>query len=164
MKNSIFFFSFSLIVVFLDANAVQAQSTPATAMVSNSQYATLTSFASVADTKDTPSTESTKKPQTVNIAAGQHAPRFADLTTYLNTHINYPELARENGIEGTVKVLARVSDNGTVEDVSIVQPLGFGCDEEAMRVVRNMPTWTPAMNYGVPVKGKVVLEINFALQ
>ncbi len=55
--------------------------------------------------------------------------------------MRYPTAARENGIEGTVIVQFFVEKNGRVADCQIVQGPGYGCDEEAVRLIQTGPKW-----------------------
>lgn len=96
-------------------------------------------------------------------SAGQQTARFDNLEAYVAAYLNYPAQAEANYIEGTVKVLAVISPEGKVLKADVVESLGYGCDEAALKMVINMPNWTPAMNYGIPVKGKRMLEIDFRL-
>lgn len=75
----------------------------------------------------------------------------------------YPDLARSYTIEGTVKILVVISSQGKVTQAKLVDGLGFGCDEAALKLVSNMPNWKPASNYGVPVQTKKMLEFDFKL-
>jgi len=62
---------------------------------------------------------------------------------YLKDNINYPEEAKQQGIQGTVYVTFIVEPDGKINDVRILQGIGGGCDEEAVRVIENMPNWKP---------------------
>lgn len=62
---------------------------------------------------------------------------------YLSKNLKYPTQARRMGIEGTVYVVFVVNTDGSIQDVGILRGIGGGCDEEAMRVVRNAPKWEP---------------------
>lgn len=99
-----------------------------------------------------------------NFEAGQRLAQFKDFGAFVSNHLVYPELARENGIEGRVEVLLTISDQGKVLSAKIVKSLGLGCDEAALAVVREMPDWTPAMNCGIPVKSKNIVAIDFRLR
>jgi TonB family protein len=100
----------------------------------------------------------------LNLEKGFQQATFNDFTEYVTKHLEYPETARENAIEGTVKVKVTISPAGEVIAAKVLQPLGFGCDEAALKLVHNMPRWKPASNYGVPVTGKGILTFNFSLQ
>lgn len=73
------------------------------------------------------------------------------LIEFLSKNIKYPEEAKKSGIQGKVFVNFIVRSTGEVTDVKIQRGIGGGCDEEALRVVKLMPKWTPGM-----VKGKIV--------
>ena len=66
-----------------------------------------------------------------------------NVNAYLATQIKYPEYAQANNIEGKVLVRFVVTKKGLIDSVSVLQSVGGGCDEEAMRVVRSMPKWKP---------------------
>lgn len=82
---------------------------------------------------------------------------------YLQKNIEYPQMARESGIEGTVFVTFVVETDGTVTQVRILRGIGGGCDEEALRVVRNMPKWKPGKQRGRPVRVQFNMPIRFKL-
>lgn len=83
---------------------------------------------------------------------------------YLSKNIDYPDMARESGIEGKVFVTFVVEKDGSVTGVRILRGIGGGCDEEALKVVRNMPRWEPGKQRGRPVRVQFNLPINFRLQ
>ena len=85
------------------------------------------------------------------------------LTRYLKDNIEYPKVARENNIEGTVDLLFVVNTDGTVSDVQVLKSLGGGCDKEAVRVVSEMRRWKPGMRGGVPVRVYQKLSVTFNL-
>ncbi|HKK09376.1 MAG TPA: energy transducer TonB, partial [Bacteroidales bacterium] len=71
---------------------------------------------------------------------------------YLANNIDYPQLARESGIQGTVYVTFVVEKDGSVTDVRVLRGIGGGCDQEAIEVVKNMPKWKPGKQRGKPVR------------
>ena len=83
---------------------------------------------------------------------------------YLNSNIKYPTIARESGIQGRVFVTFVVETDGRVTDVKILRGIGGGCDEEAVRVIKNMPKWVPGKQRGKSVKVQFTFPINFVLQ
>lgn len=103
------------------------------------------------------------KKQASNFTAVQKVARFEDLEAYVSDHLLYPMEARENGIEGTVKVLVELSPEGNVTNAQIMQSLGYGCDEAALNMTKNMPPWKPSMRNGRPVRTKVVMSVAFQL-
>lgn len=82
---------------------------------------------------------------------------------YLSNNLKYPTQARRMGIEGTVYVVFVVNTDGSIQDVDILRGIGGGCDEEAMRVVKNAPNWEPGKQRGRPVRVKMRLPIRFKL-
>ena len=86
------------------------------------------------------------------------------LTEYLQSNIKYPQMARESGIQGRVFVGFVVEPDGSISNVKVLRSLGGGCDEEAMRVVKNMKKWKPGKQRGKAVRVSYVLPVNFKLQ
>jgi periplasmic protein TonB len=87
-----------------------------------------------------------------------------ELLEYLQKNIKYPAIARENGIQGTVVVQFVVDKDGSITIPEVVRGIGGGCDEEALRVVREMPKWQPGKQQGRPVKVKFTLPVRFRLE
>lgn len=88
----------------------------------------------------------------------------AKLFEYLGKNIKYPQIAKEAGISGVVYVNFVVGSNGNISDVKVLRGIGGGCDEEAVRVVKNMPKWKPGKQRGKPVKVSYNLPIRFSLK
>ena len=86
------------------------------------------------------------------------------LMEYLSRHVNYPQEAREHGVQGKVFVNFTVEADGSITNVKLIRGIGSGCDEEAVRVVENMPKWNPGKQRGKPVKVSYAIPINFILQ
>lgn len=82
---------------------------------------------------------------------------------YLGKEVVYPELARSMGVEGRVFVQFVVNKDGSLDAVHVVKGIGAGCDEEALRVVKNFPRWIPGEQDGKPVYVRMVLPIFFKL-
>lgn len=71
---------------------------------------------------------------------------------YLKRNTRYPEEAMKAGIQGVVVVLFVVERDGSLSNISIERGIGGGCDEEAIRVVKNMARWEPGKRQGKPVR------------
>lgn len=86
-----------------------------------------------------------------------------DLMRYIKEHTVYPQMARETGISGTVFVQFVVGKDGRISDVRILRGIGGGCDEEAVRVVKSMPSWKAGKQNGVtvPVYFKIPIKFSF---
>lgn len=81
----------------------------------------------------------------------------------LQKKVNYPEMARKAGIEGTVNIQFIVNENGEVEDPRVIRGIGGGCDEEALRVIKNAQ-FEPGRQRGKPVRVQYSVPIRFQLQ
>lgn len=97
------------------------------------------------------------------------APAFpggqSSLEDYISTHIQYPDEAINNEIEGTVYVLFTIDENGKVANVKTTgNAIGYGLEEEAIRVVSSMSNWTPGTNKGKNVKAWYTLPITYKLE
>jgi TonB family protein len=87
------------------------------------------------------------------------------LEDYMNNNVEYPQNAIDNNSEGTVKVQFIVDENGNVTNAKVVEKkLGNGLDEEAVKVVSNMPKWTPGKVKGKNVKTRIVLPVTYKLE
>ncbi len=80
---------------------------------------------------------------------------------YLKKTLKYPRQAQRMGIEGRVFVQFVVERDGTLTDIHVVKGIGAGCDEEAVRVLKNSPKWKPGKQRGKPVRQKMIQNILF---
>lgn len=83
------------------------------------------------------------------------------LQAFVKQHLQYPDSARAKGIEGVVVVRFQVSETGQVAALELVRNIGAGCGQEALRVVRSMPNFTPALRNGQPIATTMTLPIRF---
>ena len=83
------------------------------------------------------------------------------LAAYLGNNIHYPEMAREAGVGGRVNLSFVISKSGRVSNIRLHKRIGGGCDEEAIRVIENMPRWIPGRKEGKPVAVEYYLPLNF---
>jgi len=79
-------------------------------------------------------------------------------------NLQYPEIAAENGISGTVYVQFVVEPTGLVNKVTIMRSVDPSLDKEAIRVVKTSPKWTPGKQRGKPVRVAFTFPIKFVLQ
>jgi len=86
------------------------------------------------------------------------------LFRYLGKNIEYPPMAKDAGIKGKVYVTFVVDKDGSITDVKVLRGIGGGCDEEAIRVVKGMPKWSPGKQRGKSVRVQYNLPINFILK
>jgi TonB family protein len=85
------------------------------------------------------------------------------LINYLAKNIKYPDKAKKDKVQGRVFVSFVVEKDGSIGDVKVLRGIGGGCDEESIRVVQNMPNWTPGMQRGKAVRVAYNLPIKFSL-
>lgn len=83
---------------------------------------------------------------------------------YLSKTIKYPTLAADNDIQGNVFLSFVVEKDGVLSDIKIDKKLGFGTDEEALRVLKLSKRWNPGMQNGKPVRVRYNIPIRFSLE
>ena len=88
---------------------------------------------------------------------------ISGLRTYLNQNIRYPAEAQENCVQGRVVVSFVVGKDGHISDVTVLRSVDPSLDKEAIRVVRNMPRWTPGKQGGEPVRVRYNVPVSFRL-
>jgi protein TonB len=98
----------------------------------------------------------------------EHMPEFpgseSGLYEYLGNNTKYPTFALDNGLEAKLYVQFIVNKDGSVSDVEVLNPQGYGFDKEAKRVISEMPAWKPGRQGGKKVRVYYVIPINFALK
>ena len=103
----------------------------------------------------------------LGFVAGEETPDFpggiARLGSFIKENLQYPQEAIDAGIEGRVFLSFMVEEDGSITEVKVMKGLGYGCDEEAVRVVSNMPKWKPGKQGGEPAKFTYNLPIKFSL-
>lgn len=85
------------------------------------------------------------------------------LHKFLKENLIYPASARESAIQGTVYLSFVVGNDGIINDIKVLRGIGGGCDEEAIRVVKQMPRWIPGRQRGKPVRVQYNLPVKFTL-
>jgi TonB family protein len=85
-------------------------------------------------------------------------------TQHLKENLVYPDKARKKKIKGAVLLEFIVTAEGKIEDIKVLKGLGYGCDEEAIRLVKTGPVWRPrktGIDSDTPVDSKVRVRIRF---
>ncbi len=82
---------------------------------------------------------------------------------YLEKSLRYPQVALENNIEGKVTIQFTVETTGTLTDFKVLRGLGYGCDEEVIRLIKQGPAWSPTKRGEELKLGKVKVRMRFAL-
>ena len=88
----------------------------------------------------------------------------AELMKWLSSHVQYPAIAIESCIQGTVIVAFIVEPDGSVSNAKLVRSVDPCIDQEALRVVRQMPKWKPGKQNGAAVRVKYNVPVIFKLQ
>ncbi len=82
---------------------------------------------------------------------------------FMMDNLEYPQAARQAGIQGTVFVSFVIEQDGSVSNVEVLRGVGSGLDEEAVRVVKAMPRWIPGRQRGEDVRVQFNMPIRFRL-
>jgi len=80
---------------------------------------------------------------------------------FINEKLKYPEEAKKNNISGSVIVSFTVLVSGELVDIKVQQGIGYGCDEEAVRIIKLMPKWKPGEKYNTPSDMFYSIAIDF---
>ncbi|HOK38652.1 MAG TPA: energy transducer TonB [Bacteroidales bacterium] len=111
--------------------------------------------------------ETEEEVEPISFAVVEEKPTFpggeAELLKFIAENTKYPEIAKENGIQGRVFVQFVIDKNGNVTNVTIARGVDPYLDAEAIRVVKMLPKWTPGKQRGKPVPVTFVVPINFKL-
>jgi TonB family protein len=112
--------------------------------------------------------KSVDKTQEETFTIVESFPEFKGGAAAFNTHImkeiTYPKEARKTGVEGRVDVQFVVDKDGSISRVEVLKGIGAGCDEEAVRVVKSLPPFSPAVQHGKPVRVRMVVPLDFRLK
>lgn len=140
------------------------------------------SLAHVSDTEETtPAVKSTSKAG--EITAESSAPKkvftgkvydiveqmpsfpggLEELHKWIDSNVQYPEVAWKNGIEGRVLLNFIVEKDGSLRDSIVIRSVHPMIDREALRLVGQMPKWNPGKRAGVPVRVRYFLPIKFKI-
>ncbi|MBR5074912.1 MAG: TonB family protein [Bacteroidales bacterium] len=87
-----------------------------------------------------------------------------EFTKWVYNQIEYPEIAKENGIQGRVTVQFTIDKDGSVKDVKVLRGVDSSLDKEAVRVIQKSPKWSPGKQRNKPVKVKYTFPIIFQLR
>ena len=88
----------------------------------------------------------------------------SEMRKFLGKNVQYPAAATRANVSGRVTVQFVVEKDGSIGAVKVLKGIGFGCDEEAIRVVKSMPKWNPGKQNGKPVRVYFNLPVTYTLQ
>jgi periplasmic protein TonB len=95
----------------------------------------------------------------------EEAPSFpGGLQQFWSANLRYPSEAREAGVQGKMAINFVLDENGKIMSCKVIRKLGFGCDEEVLRVVKLMPDWKPAKINGKPIRVTFNQVVEFKLR
>ncbi|MDX1907886.1 MAG: TonB family protein [Bacteroidia bacterium] len=109
----------------------------------------------------------TPAPVTGPLIAAEVMPEYpggmAGIARYISRNTAYPPAALDAGIQGVVTVRFVVNANGSVSAPQVIKGIGYGCDEEAVRIISRMSGWTPGKQGGQPVPVYFTLPVTFRM-
>ena len=85
------------------------------------------------------------------------------LYNYLAENVTYPDSARKANIQGKIVAQFYINKDGSLSDITIIKGLGYGCDEEVIRVIKESGNWIPGKQNGKPVRVIMSLPVSFNL-
>lgn len=86
------------------------------------------------------------------------------LKKYISDNTVYPEIDKENGVEGIVVISFIVMPDGCLKDIKVEKFVDPDLENEALRVVKGMPAWIPAEKDGTPIEAPSKVEVPFLLE
>jgi periplasmic protein TonB len=106
---------------------------------------------------------------TANVGTGlwvvQKIPSFPGgevaMKKFIRENIKPPKAFIDAKMQGTVWVSFHVEKDGSITNITVVSGIGLGCDEEAVRVVKMMPKWSPYIRNKIAIPGTMKLPIKF---
>ncbi len=113
--------------------------------------------------KSAPATASTPLGGLADRKQPEPANGYDNYQEYLKSELRYPEEALRNSIKGTVTLELTVSEGGLISNIEIKRSLGYGCDEEAIRLVKDGPAWLPTAKDGQSQEDRVKVKVDFEL-
>lgn len=86
------------------------------------------------------------------------------LFAFLRKSQRYPEMAMEMGIQGKVYLQFTIGTDGGISDARVKKGVHPLLDDDALKLIANMPAWTPALHLGTPVRARMILPLNYVLR
>jgi protein TonB len=102
-----------------------------------------------------------------NVSGVEFYPEFpggmAAWSKFIQRNLRYPYAAQENGTQGKVYLSFVVEKDGSISDVRVMKGIGFGCDEEAVRVIKKSPKWKAGSQNNQAVRVRYTMPIGYML-
>ena len=86
---------------------------------------------------------------------------YNSIIKFVQENIKFPAEAKENNVHGRLMVSVVVEKDGSLSDIRIKKGLGYGLDEEIVRIIKMMPKWQPAQHKGKTVRQTQTIVIPF---
>jgi protein TonB len=86
-----------------------------------------------------------------------------EMMRFIKNNLRYPLSAQANGVQGTVLLNFVIDREGKIVNIKVIKSVGFGCDEESVRVMGMMPLWSPGKQKGQTVLVSFTMPIRFVL-
>lgn len=86
------------------------------------------------------------------------------IVKYVSNNFEFPEMARQMGLEGRVFVNFVIEKDGSITNIEVVRGVDPVLDDEAVRVIKGLPNFEPAKQRGKPVRVSYTIPINARLQ
>ena len=113
--------------------------------------------------------EETIEEEIIPFALVETKPKFQggdanNFSRWIAAHMQYPEIAKENGVQGKVTMQFTVNADGSVSDVIVLRGVDASLDKEAIRLISSSPKWEPGKQRDKPVKVSYTFPIIFQLR
>jgi len=82
---------------------------------------------------------------------------------FIQKNLRYPYAAQDQGIQGKVYLSFVVEKDGSITDVKVIRGIGYGCDDEAVRVIKKSPKWKPGLQNKQNVRVRYQMPINYTI-
>ena len=86
---------------------------------------------------------------------------YNSIIKFVQENIKFPAEAKENNVHGRLMVSVVVEKDGSLSDITVKKGLGYGLDEEIVRIIKMMPKWQPAQHKGKTVRQSQTILIPF---
>jgi len=88
---------------------------------------------------------------------------MAAWSKFIQKNLRYPYAAQDNGTQGKVFLSFVIEKDGSISDVSVLKGIGYGCDEEAVRVIKKSPRWKAGLQNNRAVRVRYTMPIGYVL-
>lgn len=86
---------------------------------------------------------------------------YNSIIKFVQENIKFPAEAKENNVHGKLMLSVVVEKDGSLSDITVKKGLGYGLDEEIVRIIKMMPKWQPAQHKGKTVRQSQTIVIPF---